>query len=1349
MEYTRKEFARELGVSPYTVKDWGMKRSQNRSHKLMPARYEKGKAIYTDAELAIARAFLAEKSRPTPNAKVVNLFDEDNQTDATDAPADDSGKTDATHVDGDKNTQASWLCSDDSPDQNADAGEVVQSADETLVVDFDEVTNGEDIPTLSPADEKALASEDVQLPPKNSWAAVKGLFVGLKDYDWAGEFCLPDERSRLNNQAAFVLKMIARADELVLEGRAKKVTGCDITNDDEEGLSKAIMTCVYNLAFEYDQTRKPTDEDDSAVISVGVTHDLHCIQFNRVGLTLCINWLLTEAANFSWRVEQYLSKHGDKNQDYVLPLPPVRKTAAKKDFLPMTLSPDFDSIPQFMRELTRWLCWRLIPADPKPKKVPMSPKNGKLVKASVTAPENWLTFDEALTWYNRGECSGIGFALTNSTPKVCCVDVDHCVLPDGSLNDTAQAVVKTCGDSWAELSQSGTGIHIWFIDEEFSGGRKKDPVEVYAADRYIAMTGNHITTTAADLLSINGTCRKVIAEFIDADAGADNLFEKSVRQAVEEIKTPDLQKLETNPTLTDADRKLIEYFRSSKCTEKDLQMSLLFGGNLPEYFKHAGKDHQGKPLDDSVADCDLMLKILYYVGGEGTDEDVAHRALKIFGQSALARRDKWISREDYRVRTLNAAFKFWDKGGRQCYKPKTQKSDSDADPLTAELREVNKALADLTTQKNSALENLRNVSEFSSNTVFSEEIVEAAAFAHVYDRKSFSDFKREVKIFGDKHKEDKVSLYDWLAEVKAHAAEIETRQADLTAQLVDVQGKIRSRDFVADNEILKGFSLPDGYSIDRGGIVKIEGKKVIPVCRRPVIITGKTYNVEDKIYKLNLAYKPLSGKWKTIPAVSADVTANKNKIIELAKRGVPVTSSNAAHIVDFLDAFDAQNENQFPLTLNVSRCGWHEFDGEEIFVDPRRKCETTYDDQNARVEVDEQSQFAQTLRTSGTLDEWKRAYEIAKHSPVARLTVAAAVAPPLLKILGERNFLVYLFAPTRSGKTTALSLGASAVGNEKMIRSFDGTKNGLAGAAADVNDYAFLVDEKQVADNRIKEQLKELVYALANGIGRTKLNKDSSLKKTKDWRITAVMTGETPYLPDNATGGAFTRLLSIGTTDPILSPDDCKMIRDIIKKNYGHALPLVVDKIVELGADNLREYYEETIGAFVETYPDLLPEYCRYLAVLVIADGLLNSVLGERNALTDATLAMKEIVPFIPTLTEIADTPREKDFVMGFISQNQKLFVEGSAKPEFTPALGRFDPDYIYVSVKPLQDACKTAGFDSRKLAADLIADGFFIPADKVETGRKTPRDSVKQRLGKVLTWCYRIGRQTFDALDE
>ena len=677
-----------------------------------------------------------------------------------------------------------------------------------------------------------------------------------------------------------------------------------------------------------------------------------------------------------------------------------------------------------------------------------------------------------------------------------------------------------------------------------------------------------------------------------------------------------------------------------------------------------------------------------------------------------------------------------------------------------ELRSVSKALIDFNAEKDAALKKLRNVETFDSDTVFSEEIMTAAAFAKIFDKPTFSDFRREVKIYGDKHKDKKVSVNDWLADVKDRAAEIATRQANLIARRNEIQAQINSLSFVGKHDALKDFIIPQGYSIsETSGIVKVDGEKSTPVCRRPVIITGKTFSVDDKIYKLALSFMTTGGKWKRLPPTEKAIIFNKNKLVDLANADLPVTSSNATHLVDFLDAFNALNENALPLNYNVSRCGWHNLEGKEYFVDPRRDCVIQDEETNISVKVDEvRSDFAKHLKQVGKLSEWKKIYKLAKKYPVARLIVAASVAPILLKILGERNFLLYIYAPTRAGKTTALYLGASAVGSEKIIRSFDATKNGLASAAADVSDYAFLVDEKQVADSRLKEAFDNLVYALANGIGRTKLNRDSTLKKLQDWRTIAIMTGETLLLPDNVTGGANTRLLTIKAPKEILPADICKIIRNTIHDNYGLALPLVADKIFEIGREKLRGVFEEMIDTFAARCPELLPEYRRYMAVLTIADTLLNSALFGNKVMTedgntikvsdDAIQNSVKIFPLIPTTAEISDTGREKDFVRGIIAQNQNHFIGGNIEDSKIQGIwGKlYDADgYHYITVQALKDACQKYGYDYRKLITDLIADGFFTPADTIEKGRKTPLDTVKKRLGKASPRCYRISHITLD----
>ena len=70
-----------------------------------------------------------------------------------------------------------------------------------------------------------------------------------------------------------------------------------------------------------------------------------------------------------------------------------------------------------------------------------------------------------------------------------------------------------------------------------------------------------------------------------------------------------------------------------------------------------------------------------------------------------------------------------------------EKKKSSLDKLKEGLRSVTKSLAEFDTEKNKALERLSDVKTFDSETIFSEEVVTAAAFARLFDSKAFSDFK--------------------------------------------------------------------------------------------------------------------------------------------------------------------------------------------------------------------------------------------------------------------------------------------------------------------------------------------------------------------------------------------------------------------------------------------------------------------------------------------------------------------------------------------------------------------------------------------------------------------------------
>jgi len=141
-----------------------------------------------------------------------------------------------------------------------------------------------------------------------------------------------------------------------------------------------------------------------------------------------------------------------------------------------------------LNQRPHWVCWKLKPnaGDPaKRTKVPYDPKTGESAKSND--PSTWGTFDEAKHACASGKYDGIGFVLTKETGLVF-VDFDHCISDDGTLDPWVAEWVQRL-DTYAEVSQSGRGIHCIAKGTLPPGGRKCNHVEIYDANRYMALTG--------------------------------------------------------------------------------------------------------------------------------------------------------------------------------------------------------------------------------------------------------------------------------------------------------------------------------------------------------------------------------------------------------------------------------------------------------------------------------------------------------------------------------------------------------------------------------------------------------------------------------------------------------------------------------------------------------------------------------------------------------------------------------------------------------------------------------------------------------------------------------------------
>ena len=108
-----------------------------------------------------------------------------------------------------------------------------------------------------------------------------------------------------------------------------------------------------------------------------------------------------------------------------------------------------------LRALPQWVAFRLIPSQKRPgktDKIPVNPHNGK--NASVTNPETWGTYDQAIDRACSDELGGVGFVFTSSDPYIG-IDLDGCI-EGGELEPWALAIIERLA-SYTETSPSGNG----------------------------------------------------------------------------------------------------------------------------------------------------------------------------------------------------------------------------------------------------------------------------------------------------------------------------------------------------------------------------------------------------------------------------------------------------------------------------------------------------------------------------------------------------------------------------------------------------------------------------------------------------------------------------------------------------------------------------------------------------------------------------------------------------------------------------------------------------------------------------------------------------------------------------
>lgn len=321
-----------------------------------------------------------------------------------------------------------------------------------------------------------------------------------------------------------------------------------------------------------------------------------------------------------------------------------------------------------------------------------------------------------------------------------------------------------------------------------------------------------------------------------------------------------------------------------------------------------------------------------------------------------------------------------------------------------------------------------------------------------------------------------------------------------------------------------------------------------------------------------------SGQWKK-QIFQRAVLASARSIVALADYDIPVNSNNAADLIDYFDAFEAQNLNEIPEAIACDRMGWINEPGVEGFlvgrrlISERQPADMFIDGVQQQVEfrgADQgDEQLADSLTPSGEFEQWLHLVGLVRRFPRVLLALYASFVPPLLSIFRSRSFIVSLAGPTSGGKTTTLGCAAATWGcpDQQMpgslMMTWDTTRVGIERSMRVLDGIPIILDDTKQA--RKPEDIAQTVYDVTGGRARTR-GSERGLARTGTWRTVMMTSGEQPMTSFTQDGGTRARILEVwnspfGETSEEMATLVTEL-REGFCQHFGHAGPRFVSYLI-------------------------------------------------------------------------------------------------------------------------------------------------------------------------------------------
>ena len=516
---------------------------------------------------------------------------------------------------------------------------------------------------------------------------------------------------------------------------------------------------------------------------------------------------------------------------------------------------------------------------------------------------------------------------------------------------------------------------------------------------------------------------------------------------------------------------------------------------------------------------------------------------------------------------------------------------------------------------------------------------------------------------------------------------------------------------------------PPGWRVSAKGVFRVpdDPEKDPVLVSGPVWVAGLTRDESGDDWGVLVRWLDLDGELREWAVPRGRLHEQGHGLAQdLARGGLFVVPGRERDLARYLGS--SRPDRRFRC---VSRLGWADTtDGRLLFVLPHEVIGARVGDQEGVVFQPERYAPVTSMHAEGDLAAWQEAVaEPAGEHPALVFAISWALAAPLLKPAGLGGAGVHWFGASSTGKTTLVQVAASVWGcgadpaaapELSLVRTWRTTANALEGIAAAHCDALLPLDELGLC---AAADVGAVVYALAGGLGKARMNDAARLRETRTWRVLFLSTGEVSIRQKieergrTAHAGQLVRALDLPAEAGIIRATNGVSPRELADRMkvaagtaYGTAGPEFVRRLVaaytEFGA--LREAVRALLDPLARdlTTARARPDQARAVRWLSLAgaagllarevgvvpwseDVILGAVRFVRDAWTDAAPHLSDAARGVERLREFllrhrarfqaladpnADAPRDR---AGFVTPDGDFLVLPSA---FAEAVGDLDP---------------------------------------------------------------------------